>query len=732
MAGLFLVTLVLSVFAFKVGVDTSGVSFTASDSESDLSHRAFVQAFGTDDYILLAFEHGLEIGDPDLRRGLKQIRGHLIAMDGILGVTDLDSLASHKLPGLSFGSRPWEPGLINEFFSTLPGMNRLISKDHKILGLAVRIDNETLNGFRLEKQLGQMKSVVADIFPGHCHAAGIPVLRAAFERYNLMNALIFGGLGLIFGAFIAYYLFKTFWAGLLVAGVSLVSMIWTLGFMGLWGIQVNLATGLSFGFIPIVSCTTVLHIISVYMEFLKDQDEKTALELTYGRVLRPCFMCALTTAAGFISLTISPIPMVYQAGMIISLGVVLAFGLALPVTSFCLPWMIKAEKTSSSPKGIDGLDWAVRLLKAPGFNYPGPTLLTGIAFCLIMALGIPRIGMVKHLTHPMVKTTPEAMDLKFIRRHLSSGYSFSLVMTPKESGFQSRKFWYDLSKFENRLTSISGIEGIDSITPLIFRMALKFPQAGIMPEKVFERVRSQAGTRDMVRPFLEPVSGRLRLIVHIQDHSSDQIEALLKRVEQEAEKTFAQIADVSLAGQLIRLRSQTADLVSSQLNTLFLALGVITLFMMIQLKSLTLGLLSLIPNLFPLVTIFGIMGWFDIALDPLTIFTAVISFGLSVDDSIHYLTALKEELTRGNHTVSACLDLAYVRTSRALISTTAVLFLSASGLVFASFSHVVFLGVLIASASIAALAGDLMIMPALVLKSGGLHKLLTPIGGAEK
>ena len=149
--------------------------------------------------------------------------------------------------------------------------------------------------------------------------------------------------------------------------------------------------------------------------------------------------------------------------------------------------------------------------------------------------------------------------------------------------------------------------------------------------------------------------------------------------------------------------------------------------MTIQLRSIILGLLSLIPNLFPLISIFGIMGWFHIPLDPLTIFAAVISFGLSVDDSIHYLTQLKREMviSKARRNIQGCLLNAYYRTSRALVSTTTVLFLSSLGLLFSSFSHVFSLGVLISSASIIALIGDLIFLPGAVLTFNPLKKMLS-------
>ena len=221
----------------------------------------------------------------------------------------------------------------------------------------------------------------------------------------------------------------------------------------------------------------------------------------------------------------------------------------------------------------------------------------------------------------------------------------------------------------------------------------------------------------MVAPFLSSDGRRIRLDVHIRDLSSRQIEELLGKIIGTARSTMKGNIRVDLAGQMIYLRYQTRGLVAAQVKTLGIALFVITGMMMIQLRSVRLGLLSLIPNLLPLFTIFGIMGWAGIPLDPLTVFAAVISFGLSVDDSIHYLTAVKDNLAEGQP-VGAALGTAYAQTANALIATTAVLCLASAGLMLSQVSHVFYLGLLVASAALAALAGDLMLLPALVRKTG--------------
>jgi len=729
MAGMILATLALVMPASQVRIDPSGVTFDTVDSESCKDYLAFVESFGTDDYILLAVKNDLDVSDPELKKRIHAVNKELTCLSSIVTVIDLGTIESSD--AFKFTGTPhfWDKKTLVRLYQVVPGLSRLISNDMKTIAFIVKIDNERLNGFRLEKQLGQMKHIIVTAFPEYprCYAAGMPVLLAAFERYNLMNAIVFGSIGLLFGTLLAFYIFKTLWAGIMVMLTSLASLIWTLGIMGMFDIALNLATGLSFGFILVASTATVFHIVSKYIQLLKNTSQDIALRKTFEIVLRPCFMCALTTSAGFFSLTISPVKMAQQAGMIISFGVILAFLLTLMITSFCLPRFFMSNESLRFRIKNDFLEQVVKKYAIVGFTKPGFCVLTGIMIFILLATGIPKIKTVKHLTNPIIKTTREAEDLRFIEQHISTATSFSIVLTSVGNGFDSRKFWYDLYQFEKKIKTIPGIQGVESLTPLVFSMALKLSPIGVRPEVVFHQILSQNFKTDMIRSYVDPVSKRLRIIVHIENQTSDQTEAILKQVENEARVVFAQQAMVTLSGQLILLRSQTTDLVSSQIKTLFLAVFIITVLMVFQLQSVALGLLSLIPNLFPLVTIFGIMGWFQIYLDPLTIFAAVISFGLSVDDSIHYLTQLQRQMSvlKAKISIRDSLKAAYDITARSLFSTTAVLFLSSLGLVFSSFSHVFSLGVLIASASIVALFADLIFMPALVLTVMPLNRLLS-------
>ena len=723
-----LASLAFFIPASQVGIEDAGVSFTNTNSEKYEDYKAFIRSFGTDDYILLAIRSGRSISDPEVKTKIVQVHEALNSMESVLEVIDLSSIqASDLLKPLGIDTI-FNPETILKFHLIIPGLARMVSRDLKTLAFIVRINNEKINGFAFEKHLKKMKHIIAGTFPEypHCYAVGIPVLRSAFERYNLYNALTFGVLGLFFGMGVAFYIFKTLGAPIMVMVASLTSLVWTLGFMGIFKISLNLATGLSFGFILITTATLVIHIVSKYMELAPLYPGRKALTKTFEIILRPCLMCAFTTAAGFLSLGISPVPMVREAGFIIAFGVILAFILTTITTSF---YLLQFPVSGIAHKSKDDLlEKFKNTHMAMGFTKPKTSLALGIIFLILMGMGIPRIQAVKHLTTPMINSTREALDMSYVEKNISTGHSFSLVLKDKTTQFHSKKFWYDLYQLEKQIKSMPGIQGIDSLTPLIFQMAINYSSGWmVMPELIFKQILSKIPDQEFLRSYLDPGEQTLRIIVHINASSSDQMETTLEKVIQISKNTMGENMDIYVSGQMILLRTQTSELVSSQLKTLMLALVVITLLIIIQLKSFLLGIMSLVPNIFPMVAIFGLMGWLDIPLDPLTIFAAVISFGLSVDDSIHYLTQLKREITisRADQRLGECLMKAYQVTSRALISTTAVLFLASLALLFSSFNHVFSLGLLISSASLAALMGDLVLLPAAVLAIKPFHHLFS-------
>ena len=156
MWALFLLSLLLFVPLSQVRIDTSGVAFNGAETQGYIDYQYFVDAFGTNDYILLAVKNSLFATDPQLKKRINGVNGALSAMPSVLQVIDLGTVQSSSLFNLMGLSHFWEAKNFDQLRPVVPGLSRLISNDMKTIVFIVKIDNEVLNGFQLEKQLKQI------------------------------------------------------------------------------------------------------------------------------------------------------------------------------------------------------------------------------------------------------------------------------------------------------------------------------------------------------------------------------------------------------------------------------------------------------------------------------------------------------------------------------------------------------------------------------------------------
>ncbi|MEJ2716912.1 MAG: efflux RND transporter permease subunit, partial [Deltaproteobacteria bacterium] len=248
-----------------------------------------------------------------------------------------------------------------------------------------------------------------------------------------------------------------------------------------------------------------------------------------------------------------------------------------------------------------------------------------------------------------------------------------------------------------------------------------FENSRVIPELLFLLSSSSIG-KLMLDRELSADRSKLQVSVFINPPRGETLDEVVDRIKRVAESHWHGKGSVVITGYMALVMAQTYGLLKAQVISLVAALFLIMMLLAIQFRSITLALLSLIPNLLPLAVIFGIMGWFGIYLDSLTIIVAAISFGLSVDDTIHYVTQLKRQMHMGTrlHSIRESLLSAYHVTGRALISTSAVLCLGFLAFLWSPYVPGISFGILAASAVAAALVGDLIFMPALILSYPGL------------
>ena len=361
--------------------------------------------------------------------------------------------------------------------------------------------------------------------------------------------------------------------------------------------------------------------------------------------------------------------------------------------------------------------------------------VTGLVVLAFMTAGTFQIRTGTNVMEILRESMPEEQDIRFVEQHLASINSLSIMVEGDTNAFREAKGLKYVHSLEKRVEQMPYVERTESVWPLFEDLFDRLRRTNSWPDDPFAKpgnIKSLINVilmnpigRHLMGEYISDRFSRIQINVRLKPGASDQLNRIVKEIQTVAQSGVDEVGRVIVTGYLALAVDQSRTLVLLQTMTLLLALFFITLLISIQFRSILMGLLSLIPNIFPLGIIFGMIGWLGMTLDTMTILVAAISFGLSVDDTIHYLThfgnALKADT---NKDVVRCLARAYKVSAKALISTSAVMFFAFLTLVLAPFRPSASFGMLASCAILAALVGDIVFMPAVILSSVRIRRLL--------
>jgi hypothetical protein len=720
-------------------------------------YTRYLETFGSDEFLLIAIEPDGNLHEPKVLQSLAAVADQISQLDQVTDALTITDLVVPSTKDDRFVLRPVVEKAGNDFTifknalevcrELFPSTDYLASRDLTVAGIMVRLKRSHSHDPAVAECLASVRKIAHIRFPNAARIAfvGAPILKEAAITYNVLTACTFGLLSMLISTMAQLYIFKGLRVPVLAVCCSVLAVVWCLGLMALMGLRLNSVTALAFGFVFIMATAHAIHIVTHYYSAYRSCKNKVwAVKRALRTVGKPCCMCALTTAAGFLSLTISNTPSIRQFGALMTitslLAVITTILLIPPILVFLRPPSRKAYRRMDS----DLLTWIYeRLGNIVVLRYRLWAIL-GVVVVALMIAGMPRIKTETHILDMFKGWTQVAKDFAFVEDMLASMTSLEIYIESPENTFKRPEIWRELNTLEENIEGMPEVNRVESLLPLLKKIAFEvgvsedvdealFSNAQLIPQLLF-LMKFGDGGANIVRGFVTDDMARSRLSARVDpDHSSD-VRELVDRIGRLASKYSAGPGTIHVTGHMALTAKQADHVIRSQKQSLAIALFFITLLMMIQLRSITMGLLSLIPNLLPITVVFGVMGWGGVPLDTATVMTVVVCFGFSADDTIHYLGHLRREIRSADESTSmaACLERAYRSCARALISTTVVFFFGFIVLLWAPFRLSASFGLLGASSCGAALIGDLVLMPAVILSFGQIRNFLWKSAGNER
>ncbi|RED91638.1 efflux RND transporter permease subunit [Marinoscillum furvescens] len=706
--------------------------------------RQFKQTFGEDGNILaLGFKDSAIYKSDNFRR-MKYLTNEL---ESIRGVKDVLGLANLKMLEKNNAKRRFE---LVEVFPEIPkeqdkldSMLTFASNLKFYSGQLINADNgATLLLVTVEKQALNSEyrhTMVADIVRAgeqfeeatgiKVNYAGLPYVRSVNtlkikEELNkfLVYSIIITGL-ILFGFFRSL---KAVVFPLIIIGVI---VVWVLGTISLFGFKITLLTGLIPSIIVVIGIPNSVYMLNKYHhEYAAHGDQMRAL----GKIIRNIgivtFITNFTTAVGFFVLVFTGIPILVEFGIIAGINIMCTF----VVSTIMIPSVFSLFKppTSRHLKHLDfkmlngalvGMDVLVHKHRKLIFIFTGVLVAVSI-------YGVSQLRSVSYMVDDLPEDSPLALQLKFFEENFSGVMPLEVIVdTGTKKGVQKLGNLRKINEFEMFLDSLEGISQPVSVVSFIKAARQAFynqnPAFYSIPTNresafILRYLSEESDQEGISKSFVDSTGQVIRISLKMPDIGSNKMDSLVNQViSPKIDEIFGDSKmDVRITGTVPLFIKGNKYLIDNLITSMIFAFFIIAVIMAILFKNFRMIVISLIPNMIPLLLTGAIMGFFGIPLKPSTALIFSIAFGISVDDSIHFLAKYRQELHAHNFFVPIAVSRSLRETGASMMYTSIILFCGFVIFTLSEFGGTVALGKLTSITLLFAMLTNLIVLPALLLQ----------------
>ena len=554
---------------------------------------------------------------------------------------------------------------------------------------------------------------------------GMPLVSEALVKLTEKDFSRLPPVTLVLIAIILLFLFRKLRYILIPLTCVGLALTWTLGLMALLRIPLSMLTMIVPVFLIAVGTAYCLHIVSEYIACQeKTRSPKEVTARTFSHIAFPTFLAVLTTIIGLGSLFINRITMIQEFalfscfGMVSILIIVLTF---LPAAMSLMPVSSKTQKkkVASSSLFQRFIDYIVDL----NLNHQKITLSIIGVVVLICLIGILRIRVQTNPVGYFKENTEVKRNFNDIYKHLSGCFPINVVMEHADVDyFQDPAHLAAVARLQNFLEKLPGVDKTISFADylkLVNYALNKFehkhyvlPQEGFEVRMAINNYTTMLG-EDMLKRFMNPDFSKTNILLLTHVSSSRDFLEIRDKINEHVKTNFSKDLKWDVTGLGMTIAVSSHLLTAGQIKSLSITMVLVFAIMFALFLSIKVGLIALVPNIFPIIINFGIMGWFGVELSMFTSLIASIAIGLAVDDTIHYLFRYNREFKTDLDEKRAIRDtLAHV--GRPITFTTVTICVGFSILIFSSFKPTAIFGVMMVITSLAALVGDLIVLPSLI------------------
>jgi uncharacterized protein len=561
------------------------------------------------------------------------------------------------------------------------------------------------------------------------HCSGMPYIRTVTMQKVKHELFLFVLISIAVATFIMFLFFKSLRvviSSLLIVGISI---IWVMGSLVLFGYKITILTGVIPSLIVIIVIENCIYILNKYhWEYRSHGNKMRALSQVIHRIGFASLMTNAATALGFAAFILVPNQMLREFGVITSINIMVLY--VLTITLLPIIFSLVDPPTPKHLKHLDSNFFGAVLDKVIYLISNRRNLIYSIAGGLVV-IGFIGLSMMKtsgKIVDDFRSDDPTLIDLKFFEKNFGGVMPFEIsVDTKKRNGVLT---YSTIQKIDKLQTTIN--EHPEFSKPLSLIEVFKFARQayyggdsskyslpssmeknfifGYMPQNVHGNGNS------LLKSFIDSTKQITRISFQMADVGTKHMDSLMASILPQVDTLFDKTKfDVTVTGSSVLYAKGTNFLIRNLFESVIIAIILISILMAFLFSSFRMILVSMVPNIIPLVITAAIMGFTGIPIKPSTIIVFSIALGISVDNAIQYLSRYRHELKVNNGAIKLSALNALREAGFSMIYTSIVLVLGFSVFIVSEFGGTQALGILISTTLLIAMFFNIMVLPSLLL-----------------
>lgn len=560
------------------------------------------------------------------------------------------------------------------------------------------------------------------------HYSGLPYIRTVSARTVQHELLIFVLLSILVAAVILYLFFRSFRVVTISLVVVAISIIFTLGLIGLFDFKISILTGVIPSLIVVIAIENCIYIINKYHWGYRLHGNKIrSLSRVVQRIGFASLMVNTATAAGFAAFILVSNQLLREFGIIAAISIMMEYLLCITLLPIMFSYMkppahkhVKHLDNAFFTKILEKIIDLIQYKRKWIFAFTGLILIIGV-------IGMFQMRTSGRVVDDLDESNPVYKDLKFFEEQFGGVMPFEIsIDTKKKKGAMLFSTIQKIDQLEEVIQQNKEFSKPLSIAqfvryakqtyyngdPTMFELPTSMEKSFVLsylPKKT-------DGKQQLMSAFIDSTQRFTRISFQMADIGTNEINRILKDVQPKIDSIFPkEDYSVTITGNSVTFARGTEFLIKHLLISVLIAIVFIALLMALMFSSVRMIAVSMVPNLIPLIITAAIMGFTGVPIKPSTIIIFSIALGISVDNTIQYLSRYRHELKLTGNNIKLSTLNALREAGFSMIYTSIVLVLGFSVFMVSSFGGTQALGMLVSATLFIAMFFNILVLPSLLL-----------------